>query len=607
MVLSFTIITPTTGNRRLRKLIQSINNQIHNISHPYKIQHYIIIDGPYFKDKTEYILNDNPPINHERFVTQLPFNTGRNGGNFLGSKIYAAFSQFVNSDWVILTDDDNWYDPNHFNSIVETICNYNENSKYKKSIEWVYCLRNIENDTQGYVCKDNCESLGYLHNVFYNPYYNLIDTNCFCVRRDIMIARSNIWNRESYNNINDADMIFSNILMKEYHNFACTQQYTLNYYTDNRGDSVKSDFFVKGNEIILHTFGGIPWQRPILYIAHFDSFNTKMVINRVYGGNKKPWQSVAYCNWNLNFFDKLSETFLLLNAYDKPEYAPSGSKLLLTLCSTHDLPTTLLNRNDIEKIVYTYESPNIRHNSQWDLSYLLNNFNTILTYWKPMLDISHHINNRIKYLPFIGRFDMTNPNDINCIIENKNNDKKICMMLENRDIFAKYLINGIELITQDYLRIQYASQLGKRIYCYGSSWEPIKHIINYCPRLPRHLCKDRVIDLMSDYTFCLIIENCNADGYISEKIYDAFTVGCIPLYYGNKNKLLEIPEDCYIDLKNIKPCDLPSFIDNMDYADIELLRKNIYKNRMDIFQKVSINTYTKLVESIIMDNRITHN
>jgi hypothetical protein len=595
MVISFTIITPTTGNKRLTKLIQSINNQNDIISNEIKIEHFIIIDGPAFTERCQEILNENPAINHDRFVIQLPFNTGKNGGNYLGHKIYASFGQLVRGDWVLLADDDNWYEPDHFNSLIENINNYKSNKK----IEWLYCLRKIENDTLGYVCHDNCESLGYLHNVFYNTNSYLIDTNCFCIRSDIMISCSNIWNVEATNNVKDPDRIFTMKLMKEYPNFVCTQKYTLNYYTGNRDDSVKSELFVKGNEIILNTFGAIPWQRPVLYIAHFDSFHTQMIINRVYGGNKKPLPCVAYHQWNLNFFDKLAEKYLLINAYHKPEIVPSGSKLILNFCSPNDLPIQLLNRSDIEKIVYTYESPNIRHSAQWDLAYLLPKFNKILTYWKPMLDISPHIDNRIKYLPFIGRLDMLNPNDLECIRDNTTVGKKICMILENRPISGNYIINQIELKAQDYLRCEYATQLGKRIYCYGSTWKPMENIINYCPAINRQLDKERVIDLMHDYTFCLIIENCNADGYISEKLYDALTVGCIPLYYGNTNTILDIPDDCYIDLKKIRPHELPLFIDHIDQEFIDLFRKNINKKRIDILQKVSINAYCDIVDEVI--------
>jgi hypothetical protein len=114
------------------------------------------------------------------------------------------------------------------------------------------------------------------------------------------------------------------------------------------------------------------------------------------------------------------------------------------------------------------------------------------------------------------------------------------------------------------------------------------------------LDEERVIDIMSKYTFALIIENCNGDGYVSEKIYDALCVGCIPLYYGNNNSQLNIPTDCYIDLREISPEDLPRLLDSMDNDFISMFRKNIYKKRIDIITKVSVNAYNKLLQETIL-------
>jgi hypothetical protein len=40
----------------------------------------------------------------------------------------------------------------------------------------------------------------------------------------------------------------------------------------------------------------------------------------------------------------------------------------------------------------------------------------------------------------------------------------------------------------------------------------------------------------SRFNFALIVENCNAVNYVSEKIYDAWVAGCIPIYFGNNSK-----------------------------------------------------------------------
>ena len=39
-------------------------------------------------------------------------------------------------------------------------------------------------------------------------------------------------------------------------------------------------------------------------------------------------------------------------------------------------------------------------------------------------------------------------------------------------------------------------------------------------------------DINKNFRFCLVMENMKVDGYISEKILNAFLGGCIPIYYG---------------------------------------------------------------------------
>jgi hypothetical protein len=41
-------------------------------------------------------------------------------------------------------------------------------------------------------------------------------------------------------------------------------------------------------------------------------------------------------------------------------------------------------------------------------------------------------------------------------------------------------------------------------------------------------------DCFKDYKYTIAIENCLQAGYNSEKLYDAFLTGCIPLYWGSK-------------------------------------------------------------------------
>ena len=41
-------------------------------------------------------------------------------------------------------------------------------------------------------------------------------------------------------------------------------------------------------------------------------------------------------------------------------------------------------------------------------------------------------------------------------------------------------------------------------------------------------------------------------GYITEKIFDSFMSGCIPVYWGANDILDYIPDGCFIDRRNFK-------------------------------------------------------
>ena len=40
------------------------------------------------------------------------------------------------------------------------------------------------------------------------------------------------------------------------------------------------------------------------------------------------------------------------------------------------------------------------------------------------------------------------------------------------------------------------------------------------------------VDILSHYDVAMIVENTDAEGYVSEKLYDALIAGCLPAYYG---------------------------------------------------------------------------
>jgi len=69
------------------------------------------------------------------------------------------------------------------------------------------------------------------------------------------------------------------------------------------------------------------------------------------------------------------------------------------------------------------------------------------------------------------------------------------------------------------------------------------------------------METLQGYRFGFVFENwLNDVGYITEKIFCAFTVGAVPVYLGSTNIANYIPEDCFIDARKF-----PSFQEIHDF------------------------------------------
>lgn len=238
----------------------------------------------------------------------LPFNTGKNG--YLGHKIYSGISQLADCDYIIFMDEDNYMEPNHVDTYYNAVS--------LKQLEWCYCLRNIIDKDGNFVCKDMCESLGSIHNVFYSQDLYLVDTNCYCVSKDVIIKYSHIWNNVGHNGKNDPDRIFCTELISNCKNYVCTYEYTLNYRTSSRSESVKSNMFVTGNEHIRKLYKTIPWEnkhKPMYVIAkNYSEETTANLLLQIYAGG-----NVNVPGQNLN-------DVVFLNYYNK--YKPANNNII---------------------------------------------------------------------------------------------------------------------------------------------------------------------------------------------------------------------------------------------------------------------------------------
>lgn len=79
--------------------------------------------------------------------------------------------------------------------------------------------------------------------------------------------------------------------------------------------------------------------------------------------------------------------------------------------------------------------------------------------------------------------------------------------------------------------------------------------------------------VLSGYTFALCFENQILNGWITEKIFDCFRAGTVPVYWGAPDIEEHIPRECYIDMREFAGYEeLRSFLHQLDPAAIEAYR-----------------------------------
>jgi hypothetical protein len=84
------------------------------------------------------------------------------------------------------------------------------------------------------------------------------------------------------------------------------------------------------------------------------------------------------------------------------------------------------------------------------------------------------------------------------------------------------------------------------------------------------------IEIMSQYRYCICYENIREPGYITEKIFDCFVAGCIPVYWGAQDITKYIPANCFIDRQAFSSHkDLYEFMVNMTQDEYTAYQERI--------------------------------
>ncbi len=116
--------------------------------------------------------------------------------------------------------------------------------------KWSYCLRNIVSESDNFICKDMCESLGSLSMTWLSAFQMgdyLLDTSSYLIPVEIIREFSDCL-QHAVSSYPDADRLFYSELSNKYKHFGCSMKYTLNRRFDTTKNSTLIDFLKIGNK-----------------------------------------------------------------------------------------------------------------------------------------------------------------------------------------------------------------------------------------------------------------------------------------------------------------------------------------------------------------------
>jgi alpha(1,3/1,4) fucosyltransferase len=145
-------------------------------------------------------------------------------------------------------------------------------------------------------------------------------------------------------------------------------------------------------------------------------------------------------------------------------------------------------------------------------------------------------------------------------------DKKLCTLIAgNKGSNAKNELYSKRRETIDF----FEAQRGNDFDFYGIGWSP--KYKNYKGRIKTKK------DVLKKYKFCICYENiAGLNGYITEKIFDCFVAGCVPIYWGSYNITQYIPADCFIDRRYFASNqELYDYLKTIDTQEYERYLNNI--------------------------------
>lgn len=235
--MNIAVVTSTRGRPTIRQAIDSVKAQTRGA------RHYVFAHG---KDCWDAVSANTEGSDVD--VVYLPVANG--GGGYAMAPVYAAAPYMVGEELIFFLDDDNFYEPDHIESITSLI--------EQHDLGWAYSLRKIVDNDGNWICDDNCESLG-CHPNSHNQY--LVDNSCYAVKTEHARKHSHAWYVPIV-----SDRSFQSALMRDKIKCGTTGRHSVSYRlsADGTGGMTKEKF-LGNNEWMAQHRPGFEWTKKQIF------------------------------------------------------------------------------------------------------------------------------------------------------------------------------------------------------------------------------------------------------------------------------------------------------------------------------------------------------
>ncbi|MFZ2456936.1 MAG: glycosyltransferase family 10 [Candidatus Altiarchaeia archaeon] len=211
------------------------------------------------------------------------------------------------------------------------------------------------------------------------------------------------------------------------------------------------------------------------------------------------------------------------------------------------------------------------------------------------------------------------PNDIPDVFPPGPKKDKLCVMIAGN----KYVSRSLQLYGERVKAIRWFEKNHPEDFdLYGIGWDryrfkgpkPIR-VLNRIKGLTRLLNPhytsyagqiERKRPVLQRYKFSICYENArDIPGYITEKIFDCFFAGCVPVYWGAPNITDYIPEETFIDKRKYSSYEeLYAYLKNMPDKEYEGYQKAIRNYvKSDMIRLFSAENFAEIIIEEIKDSK----